>query len=328
MTSQFCRYLIACVACGCFAVATLKSPVSAAERPPIKKLGTIDVDLVETQPIVFQGKLYRFESVRQNYHDNKLGKPYFRFIDHSSKVATSSFAVGHQLGSALVDGDTMYVFGTPGWGSSTINMFWSKDLKTWNSKTILELAGWELFNTSVCKAGDKYVMAFEVGGPPEVAGERFTSRFAESVDLMNWELLDEPCVFTKERYSACPTIRHEDGWYYVVYLEAMGNYQFNPAIVRSRDLAVWESSPLNPILSFNEADKQIGSPLLTDPQRQAIADALNRNNSDFDFCEYNGKTVINYSWGDQVGNEFLAEAAFEGSAKDFLRGWFPKDESR
>ncbi len=30
-------------------------------RPKIEKLGTIDCDLVETTPVVFKGKVYRFE---------------------------------------------------------------------------------------------------------------------------------------------------------------------------------------------------------------------------------------------------------------------------
>src|SRR5438105_2742669 len=36
-------------------------------RPAIHKLGTIECDMVETTPIVFQGKLYRVEYVRENY---------------------------------------------------------------------------------------------------------------------------------------------------------------------------------------------------------------------------------------------------------------------
>ena len=33
-------------------------------KPRIEKLGTIDCDMVETTPIVFGGRLYRFEYVR------------------------------------------------------------------------------------------------------------------------------------------------------------------------------------------------------------------------------------------------------------------------
>lgn len=315
--------------------ATADGPVSdkpqaetLAEPPLIEKLGTIDLDLVETQPIVFRDQLYRFESVRTRYKGNLTDEPYFRFVDPASGEAMPGFAKGHDLGSVFVDGETMYVFGTPGWGSPTITMFWSKDLKTWKSKRILELPGWKLYNCSVCKAGERYVMAFEVGGPPEVIGAGFTNRFAESNDLLDWKVLDEPAVFTKKRYSACPTIRYEDDWFYVVYLKSMGNRQYNPAIVRSRDLAHWESSPLNPIMHFGDADKRIANPRLTNSQQQEITKAQNNNNSDVDFCEYNGRVIINYSWGDQAGHEFLAEAFYKGTRKELLTSFFPQGDSR
>jgi hypothetical protein len=34
------------------------------------------------------------------------------------------------------------------------------------------------------------------------------------MDLKGWKLLPEDRVFTKERYSACPSIRHLDGWFF------------------------------------------------------------------------------------------------------------------
>src|SRR5882724_9670830 len=40
-------------------------PLDASERPLIRKLGMIDLDLVETTPVVCNGRLYRFEWVRE-----------------------------------------------------------------------------------------------------------------------------------------------------------------------------------------------------------------------------------------------------------------------
>jgi hypothetical protein len=65
--------------------------------PVITKLGTIDCDLVETTPVVFKGRLYRFEYVRKNYKMNQTGDSYFRFIDHETGEATPSFAKGYHL---------------------------------------------------------------------------------------------------------------------------------------------------------------------------------------------------------------------------------------
>jgi len=47
------------------------------------------------------------------------------------------------------------------------------------------------------------------------------------------------------------------------------------------------------------------------------------NNSDVDLCEFRGRTIITYSWGNQQGTEFLAEAVYDGSLASFLKGFFP-----
>jgi hypothetical protein len=166
-------------------------------------------------------------------------------------------------------------------------------------------------------------MAIEVGRPPEVVGVPFTARFAESKDLKAWTLLPEDCVFTKERYSACPSIRFLDGRFYMTYLETLPGPRYETYIVRSKDLIRWEPSPLNPVLVASEQDKVIANPKLTAEQRRKIAGAVDRNNSDVDFCEFRGRTVITYSWGNQQGTEFLAEAVYDGPLASFLKGLFP-----
>jgi hypothetical protein len=68
---------------------------------------------------------------------------------------------------------------------------------------------------------------------------------------------------------------------------------------------------------------KIANPKLTAEERKAIAGAKNINNSDVDLCESKGKTVIYYSWGNQQGKEFLAEAGYDGTLANFLRSYFP-----
>ena len=305
-------------------VAVTSSVGHSASRPVINKLGTIDCDMVETTPIVFHGRLYRFEYVRANYKPNKTGDSYFRFIDVNSGQPTSAFARGYHLGSAFVEGDTVYVYGTDAWGGTRIEVFWSKDMKTWESKPALVLPGWGIFNTSVCKGANGYVMAFEIDKPPEETGRAFTMRFAESENLLDWKLTASQCVYTKERYSACPALRFLDGFYYMIYLEAGPGPTWEPHIVRSRDLVHWEGGPLNPVMQFSAEDKMIANRSLTDEQRERIAKAVNRNNSDVDLCEHKGRVIIYYSWGNQEGIEFLAEARCDGTLASFLRGFFPE----
>jgi alpha-L-fucosidase len=110
--------------------------------------------------------------------------------------------------------------------------------------------------------------------------------------------------------------------YYLFYLEAHEGYETR--VVRSRDLINWEASPLNPVLRASSEDKQIANAKLTPAQRKKIAAAKNINNSDLDFCEWRGRLILNYSWGNQQGTEFLAEATYQGTQDQFLRSWFPK----
>ena len=281
--------------------------------------------MVETTPFVFQGKLYRFEWVRPEYEGNKAGSHY-RIVEPTTGETVSTFGAGHTFGCAYVEGDTVWVFGTRDFSGSSIGAFWSKDLKTWESAVAMELPGWKLFNCSVCKGPDGYIMAFEVGHPPEVTGTPFTTRFLKSPDLRKWELIPEPAVYTKDRYSACPTIRFLDGFYYMAYLEHMvPAWQFQTYMARSRDLIRWELSPRNPVLKHEpEQDKQIHNDRLTPEQRERIKAAEDINSSDIDWCEHDERVVIHYSWGSQRGVEFLAEAVFEGTEAQFLKGWFPE----
>ena len=163
---------------------------------------------------------------------------------------------------------------------------------------------------------------FEVGKPPEVAGVRFTARFAVSTDLKTWELTPPDCTYSIDRYTAPHCLRYLDGYYYNFYLEALdGGYE--QYVVRSKDLVTWEQSPLNPVLAAGEEDRQIAGNNLTPAQKERIGSAENCNNSDIDFCEFEGRLIINYSWGNQHGVEHLAEAVYDGCEADFLRGWFP-----
>jgi hypothetical protein len=291
-----------------------------SERLEIKKLGTIDCDLVETTPIVFKNKVYRYEYVRKGYKQNITGDSYSRFIDRESGDATPSFAKGYHLGSAFVDRDSVYVTAVDIWDGENIRMFVSADLQNWKSRSVLHLPDYGIFNSSLCKADDRYVLMFEIGKPKEEAGQRFTARFASSEDLVNWKLMPKECNYSKDRYTAPHALRYLDGYFYNFYLEAFEGYEMR--VVRSTDLIIWEASKYNPVLKASKEDKKIANSMLTEDQRTVIFNAENRNNSDIDFCEYKNKLIINYSWGNQRGVEFLAEAEYDGSLEDFLKEFF------
>ena len=167
-------------------------------------------------------------------------------------------------------------------------------------------------------------MSVEIKKPEEYTGKPFTIVFAQSLDLFNWEFLSPmEHSYTRERYTACPTIRYFDGQYYIIYLEAMPLHRYMSYIVRSKDLEHFELGIINPVMVHDNRDKYVINPnMYTKEELEYIESAVNCNNSDIDLCEYKDKTVILYSWGNQLGKEFLALAEYDGSVKEFLESFF------
>lgn len=317
-----CLKFAAMLALAAFSSLPMHAQVHAEQNyPKIEKLGTIDCDLVETTPVVFKNKVYRFEYVRERYWDNTSGDAYFRFVSHKTGKPTAPFGIGFHLGSAYVHRNEMIVTGVDEWGTDKIHIFSSRSraLDTWDAWVAFRLPGYQIFNTSLIHDGTRYVMMFEIGGPQ--AGVGFSARFATSQDLKHWEILPEGYTYAMDRYTAPHCLRYLDGYYYNFYLEMHEGFEMR--VVRSRDFINWEVSPRSPVLRPSVADKQILNLERLGQFKDKITGADNTNNSDFDFCEYRGKLIINYSWGNQMGVEFLAEASYDGTTEQFLRSWFP-----
>mmetsp|Transcript_24489 Transcript_24489/g.71796 ORF Transcript_24489/g.71796 Transcript_24489/m.71796 type:complete len:320 (-) Transcript_24489:200-1159(-) len=204
--------------------------------PPINVLGTVDLLLVETTPVVIAGELWRFESVRPEYYNNThstgatSGHSYFRFVHVMSGRTSSPFAHGHALGCAMFDEVTgaVYVYGTiasSSGGGGAVNVFWSIDgLQTWQSKQAIDFAsrGEKVYNTAVDRgqlAGDAvYVMAYEraLSGTPGM----WNTAFATAPTAAGpWTVLDA------STYSMGTSVEHadpalrfveEDGFWYSI----------------------------------------------------------------------------------------------------------------
>ena len=147
-------------------------------------------------------------------------------------------------------------------------------------------------------------MAYESNQPVQ-----FCFRFARSKDLSRWEPVPN-IIFRGENneYSACPVIRYFAPYYYVIYLHAAipGHNGWISYIARSKDLADWELSPMNPVLEAGAGE--------------------GHNNSDVDLFELDGKTYLFYATGDQATWCSLRMAAHPGSMKSFFEGWFPASQ--
>ena len=312
--------------------------ITNAEMPiakKLQKLGTLKISAVETTPVVWHRRLLRFEWMRASTWDTvhqqrEVG--FYRFYDMETEQAVGAdFAFDHSFGCCYEENGVMYAHGARGCldaahASNVIDVFWSSDLVNWESRTAIVLPeSLRVFNTSVCKGKDgKYVMAIEIAGPHDMVGPHYKCIFAVSDDLLTWELLPiDEHLFRKDRYTACPSIRYFDGFYYVVYLEALPYSRYVPYIVRSEDLLNWEISVKNPFMFYDDGDKQVIHPeRFTEEELAFINNSVDCNNSDVDFCEFEGKTYVLYSWGNQHGKEFLALALYDGGLREFLQSYF------
>ncbi len=301
----------------------LRTNTTPMGKKRLVKKGTIRPGAVESTPIVYDGKLLRFEWIR-NWN---AGQGYFHFIDMETELPYSEpFAPGQTFGCAYTENGTMYTFGSMDHDpQNVVTVSRSDDLKNWEYKTALTFPeDIRTYNTSCCKTPDGYLLTIEIGGKNPVVGTPFTCVFATSKDCWNWELLPmETYSYSTERYTACPSIRYYDGYIYMIYLEATKLHRFYPYIVRTKDLLFFEIAADNPVMTFGDEDKIIINPSRFSAEEiHYIENAINCNNSDLDFCDWNGKTIITYSWGNQLGKEFLALAEYDGTEKEFLQSFF------
>lgn len=259
-------------------------------------------DMVEVSPIEWKGRLCLLECNRPP-SGGTMKDYYITLKDFETDKELARFAEGYSLGSAFVHNEQLYVFASrfenDNWNDVTL--FQSLDLVNWSQKVVIEQEADEhLFNSSVSSGPEGFIMAYESNDSDYPA---FTIKFAFSNDLEEWTKLPE-AVFGTNRYTACPTIRFSDGYYYLLYLEnrSPGHY-FDTFIARSNNLINWELSSANPVLRSEGLDEGI-------------------NASDPDIIEWQGKTMLFYGVGDQLTWMNLKYNVYAESMKDFFQWWF------
>lgn len=302
----------------------------ACGRGPIRltKCGTYDIFIVEANPVVFNGRLLMMEYIRysrpdKRYRFNDTGDSYFRFRDMADmKSFTPPFGKGLHMGNAFVAGNRVIVTAVRKWGGSLIVQLESTDLVHWSEpRVILENPLWEAFNTSLCRAGDRYVLGFELGKPAEIVGVPYTMFFAESTDLKRWKVV-ENARMGADIYTGAPMLRHFSEWFYFFHLEGSYEDGFRTRVMRSKDLVYWMRSPAV-VLDYDPWDKLIHPRAsFTPAERAEIAAAVDFNASDLDMCEWQGKLFCFYSWGDQRGHEYSALATADCTEREFCESFF------
>ena len=129
---------------------------ATASKYSIVKLGTADMSMVETTPVLWKGELLRFESVRSDYNSPTYpvpslqpspcpGSNCYRFRSVANLAVTPAFGTSCNFGCAYVqkgssrsDGvDTMWAFGNcASQKQQNVSAFSSTDLKTWTAYVV------------------------------------------------------------------------------------------------------------------------------------------------------------------------------------------------
>ena len=224
----------------------------------------------------------------------------------------------------------MYVLGTRsrdpelGGCGDTVMIFQSRDLVQWEERELLSRKGWNYYNTSLAKGENGYVLCLEVGYAPDApVGKTFTCFFATSPDMKTWTFMDNKTAYPMDRYCGGPYMRFHNGYFYLFLVTCLPCARFTNYLCRTKDFDKWEVSPYNPILMPSEEDKMI-SPRAAELEglEETIRTCFNINNSDIDFCEWQGKTYINYAVGNQLGYYHMCEAEYDGPVGEFLEAFF------
>jgi alpha-L-fucosidase len=296
--------------------------------PKITKLGAVS-PYGESTPFVFNNRVYRLE-LKDPTKGLDVNAPTFALIrDRETGEILSQFGEGCYYYSLYQEAGTVFVIGVklqpPRHAGDTFWIYESQDLRTWKARELLSNPGWSYYNTSLTKGPDGYVLLMEAGEPREYVGEHpFTLFFATSPDMIHWTFMDYDRCFSKERYNGGPWMRYSNGWYYVISVTEMPCYRFTNYIYRTKDFETWEVGIYNPILMPSEEDRKI-SPYfydLTPEFIEEIRDGFISNNSDIDMCDWNGKTLISYNAGNQLGFYYMAEAEYDGTVDQFLAACF------
>lgn len=283
------------------AFSMIAPPAQIAPDNGLRDVGLVQKDMCEMSPVVWQGKLMHLACVRPA-SGGAVDQYWLELRDAATNEPVAKFAEGYGLASCFVDGDTFYAtasrFADENWNDVTL--FSSKDLKTWEQRVIVTQENEHLFNSSLCKGPEGFVLAYESNTPDYPA---FTVKLATSKDLQSWTKLPE-ATFGTNRYTACPEIHYSNGYYYVLYLESRKpRHYFETCVTRSADLKHWELSSANPVLSPQGLDEGV-------------------NASDPALVEFEGKTHVYFSVGDQLTWMNVKQGVFPGTADEFFARWY------
>ena len=277
----------------------------------------------EATPFEFKGKkylLFNLSGINQEEEKGNVDRAVIRELDTGNTLC--EILPNHYFISAYVANGKCYCFGSyvgehPGqWRAHKINMICSDDLIHWSEpKCILDYPLGCVYNTGTIFGGERYIMLFETD---DRRFPIFTFRFLESKDLENWTLMDK-AIYGDKKYVGGPAIYYipEDKMIYITYVNEFINEEtrqvnYDTCIARTRDLVHWEEGN-RPILFPDYEHK---------PSPEKHPDVYEINASDAEFIEQDGKVIVYYCGGNQMGIGDAAKAEYEGTLAQLFQEFF------
>lgn len=298
---------------------------------PLTKQGYLGSPLVETTPISLHGELYLLENWRDRWDVKDTPATTTRqrsevWIAHLpdgpehyyKRCYVSRVMVNATLGSAMVWDDMAYVFAAEAQdstGGRTLWMSCSRDMQAWSTPVkVFESPFGEIFNVAVTRDDSGMAFLWETNA----LGVPFTmcmGRVEHPANNWNAGVLDG-AVYGENKYTGGPALYYQAGWYYLLYLEALGGGRYETRITRSRDMKVWVDAPdSRPFLSF-------------DPSKNAmplqLPEVTETNASDAELCFHKGRTLVYFTGGNQLVAGDLQWASYEGTPEQLLECFFDR----
>lgn len=318
-------FLFVCVSC-------LAGQVSGQQddwKNPILKRGYLNSPLVEVTPLSFKGEFYLLECWRSQWDwkevpDESVKKEAEIWMaelpdgpEHYSKRRYLGRVLKNcTLGTAIVWDDRVYVYAVSAQhsdGGQAVYMTCSENMQDWTEpKKVFASPAGKIFNVAVTRDPSGLVFLWETNG----YGQPFTMCYGR-VDgpEKDWQAgIIEGARYGMNKYTGGPAIYYFDGWYYTLYLEALGAGKYETRITRSNDLKEWHDAPSNrPFITFDPTKKNL-------PLRPASASE--KNASDAELCFHNRQTVIYFTGADQIRGGDLQWASYQGKPGQLLKMFF------
>ncbi len=289
------------------------------------KTQRLNSPLVEVTPFVFKNRLYRLENWQKLWDlplEKRSTRHYqadeVRIRDIEEDKIISIPLIGYTFATAFVWNEKVYIFAGDHHSATAhrfvkqIVMTCSEDLTNWSEpRTVWNAVGDEnLFNFAVCHNGNNFVMLYETDDCKWLP--KFTFKFCESADLINWQLIDN-ALYGKNKYVGGPALYYENNFYYLLYLEELA-HGWETRIARSQDLLNWEDAP--PGRAFLAYDSSIKHLPCHTPE------VCECNASDAELCYWQGKTLVYFTGGIQKIAGDLQLAEFAGTPQELLEYFF------